>query len=103
MASLEGARLQPAAVNRPWLITIAASAGGIEAIRTILQSVPVVGAADGEPMSPATQDEATSEHFSMPRSAIRSGAVDYVQPLDAIGPALNDIVRGRPVSVPSPQ
>lgn len=212
MTSIEGARPQPAAVNgRPWLITIAASAGGIQAIRTILRSLPldlpasivivqhrtpgrdswinqvlrgaaplrVIGAADGETIKPATvyvaradshltvaadktfhyrngtkirhlrssanplfesaarvfdghviavvltgsghdatdgvqgvkahgglviaQNEATSEHFSMPRSAIRSGAVDYVLPLDAIGPALNDIVHGRPVSVSSPQ
>jgi len=34
------------------------------------------------------QDEATSEYFSMPRSAIQSGAVDMVLALDAIGPEL---------------
>jgi two-component system chemotaxis response regulator CheB len=49
------------------------------------------------------QNQATSEHWSMPRSAIRSGAVDYVLPLEAIGPALNGIVHGRPVSIASPQ
>lgn len=38
------------------------------------------------------QDEATSEHFSMPRAAIRSGAVDHVLPLDAIAPALESLV-----------
>jgi two-component system chemotaxis response regulator CheB len=43
------------------------------------------------------QDPATSEHSSMPESAIASGAVDYVLPLDAIGPAPKDIVNGRPV------
>jgi hypothetical protein len=37
MALLEGTRPQPSMVNRPWLITIPASAGGVEAIRTILQ------------------------------------------------------------------
>jgi two-component system chemotaxis response regulator CheB len=202
---------QRAAANGPWLITIAASAGGIEAIRTILRSLasdlpaaivivqhrtpgrdslinpilrgqsplPVMGAADGQTIKPGTvyvaradshltvaadktfhytdgtrirflrssanplfesaarvfdghviavvltggghdatdgvqgvkahgglviaQDKATSAHFSMPRSAIRSGAVDYVLPLDEIGPTLNDIVHGRPVSVSSPQ
>ena len=41
------------------------------------------------------QDQATSQHWHMPRSAIRSGAVDYVLPLEAIGPMLDDIVRGR--------
>jgi chemotaxis response regulator CheB len=35
----------------------------------------------------------------MPESAIRTGAVDYVLPVEAIGPALNDIVHGRPMSV----
>jgi two-component system chemotaxis response regulator CheB len=43
------------------------------------------------------QDPATSEHSSMPESAIATGAVDDVLPVDAIGPALNDIVHGRPV------
>ena len=43
------------------------------------------------------QDLATSEQWSMPQSAIQSGAVDYVLPLSAIGPALNDLVHGRPV------
>jgi len=43
------------------------------------------------------QDPATSEHFHMPKSAIASGAVDYVLPLEAIAPLLDDIVHGRPV------
>lgn len=34
------------------------------------------------------QDEASSEHFSMPRTAIGTGAVDYVLPLKEIAPAL---------------
>jgi two-component system, chemotaxis family, protein-glutamate methylesterase/glutaminase len=49
------------------------------------------------------QDPETSQHRSMPSSAIKSGAVDYVLPLDAIGPAVDDIVHGRPISIPSPQ
>jgi two-component system chemotaxis response regulator CheB len=209
MTPSEIAAPQPAAANRLWLITIAASAGDIGAIRTILKSLPpelpaaivvvqhrtpgrdngfneilqgpsplrVISATDGGTINPATvyvaradshltiapdrtfhytdgtrirflrssanppfesaarvfdghviavvltggghdatdgvqgvkahgglviaQNQATSEHWSMPRSAIRSGAVDYVLPLDAIGPTLNDIVHGRPVSVPS--
>jgi two-component system chemotaxis response regulator CheB len=44
------------------------------------------------------QDRATSEHWSMPEAALRSGAVDYVLPLDAIGPAIDAIVHGRPVA-----
>lgn len=34
------------------------------------------------------QDEASSEHPSMPRSAVATGDVDHVLPLDEIGPAL---------------
>ena len=34
------------------------------------------------------QDRATSEHFGMPGSAIATGAVDYVLPLEEIAPAL---------------
>jgi two-component system chemotaxis response regulator CheB len=44
------------------------------------------------------QDQATSEHWSMPQAAIASGAVDYVLPLDAIAPAIEHIVRGEPVA-----
>lgn len=43
------------------------------------------------------QDPMTSEHWSMPQSAIESGAVDYVLPLDSIGPTIQRIVRGQPV------
>ena len=43
------------------------------------------------------QDPATSEQWSMPQSAIQSGAVDYVLPLSAIGPALDDLIHRRPV------
>lgn len=34
------------------------------------------------------QDEATSQCFSMPASAIRTGAVDYILPIQEIGPML---------------
>lgn len=34
------------------------------------------------------QDEATSEHFSMPRAAIATGAIDFVLPLNEIAPTL---------------
>jgi two-component system, chemotaxis family, protein-glutamate methylesterase/glutaminase len=34
------------------------------------------------------QDRATSEHFGMPGSAIRTGAVDYILPLEEIGPTI---------------
>jgi len=41
------------------------------------------------------QDEATSEFFGMPHAAIVSG-VDYVLPLEEIGPALIDLTGGQP-------
>jgi two-component system chemotaxis response regulator CheB len=43
------------------------------------------------------QDEATSQVWGMPGSAVRSGSVDYVLPLGAIASALNALVHGRPV------
>ena len=41
------------------------------------------------------QDEATAEWFSMPRSAIGTGAVDYVLPLDRIGAKLVELLDQR--------
>jgi two-component system, chemotaxis family, protein-glutamate methylesterase/glutaminase len=38
------------------------------------------------------QDEDTSEFYGMPRSAAETGAVDFVLPLDEIGPALLSLV-----------
>ena len=38
------------------------------------------------------QDEASSESFSMPRSAIESGSVDHILALDAIAPMLLSLV-----------
>lgn len=49
------------------------------------------------------QDPATAAAESMPSSAIGSGAVDYVLPLEAIAPAIERIVRGRPVIEPANQ
>ena len=40
------------------------------------------------------QDEVTSRSFAMPRSAIATGAVDAVLPLEAIGPALVGLASG---------
>jgi two-component system chemotaxis response regulator CheB len=38
------------------------------------------------------QDEATSEFFGMPGSAIQAGQVDQILPLDAIAPALEALI-----------
>jgi two-component system chemotaxis response regulator CheB len=48
------------------------------------------------------QDQATSLAFSMPGSAIGTGAVDHVLPLDRIGPALVELVHGRVISTAGP-
>jgi two-component system chemotaxis response regulator CheB len=44
------------------------------------------------------QDRASSQHWQMPESALKTGAVDYLLPLEAIGPAIDAIVHGRPVA-----
>jgi two-component system chemotaxis response regulator CheB len=44
------------------------------------------------------QDQATSEHWGMPSSAIATGAVDYVLPVEAIAPTLDSLVRGRSIA-----
>ena len=46
------------------------------------------------------QDPMSAEAVGMPSSAIDSGSVDYVLPLDEIAPAIERIVRGQPVSQP---
>jgi two-component system chemotaxis response regulator CheB len=43
------------------------------------------------------QDRATAEVWGMPGSAVASGAVDYVLPIEQIGPAIADIVAGHAV------
>jgi two-component system, chemotaxis family, protein-glutamate methylesterase/glutaminase len=43
------------------------------------------------------QDPRTARHASMPQSAVKTGAVDYVLPLEAIAPALTAIIRDEPV------
>ena len=40
------------------------------------------------------QDKETSKAFGMPRSAIATGAVDAVLPLEQIGPALVKLASG---------
>jgi two-component system chemotaxis response regulator CheB len=42
------------------------------------------------------QDERTSEYFGMPGAAIRTGAVDFVLPLEEIAPALEALVVAQP-------
>jgi chemotaxis response regulator CheB len=43
------------------------------------------------------QKSFTANHDGMPSSAIRTGAVDYILPLEAIAPAVVAIAKGEPV------
>jgi two-component system chemotaxis response regulator CheB len=45
-----------------------------------------------------TQDEATSQCFGMPHAAIETGCVDWVLPLEDIGPRLIDLMKGAAAS-----
>ena len=75
---------------RDHLIAVVLTGGGSDAT----DGVQIVKANGGIVIA---QDQATSQLWGMPGSAVRSGAVDYVLPLDAIGPALDALVHGRPV------
>ena len=67
----------------------------LDALLRVTDGVQTVKANGGVVIA---QDKATSEQWSMPESALKSGAVDYVLPLEAIGPAIEAIVNGRPVA-----
>jgi chemotaxis response regulator CheB len=41
------------------------------------------------------QDETTSESFGMPRAAISIGAVDFILPVQKIGPAIIKLMKKR--------
>ena len=43
------------------------------------------------------QDKATSECFGMPKSAIKTGVVDWILPLEKIAPILQDWVQGKQI------
>jgi two-component system chemotaxis response regulator CheB len=76
---------------RDRLIAVVLSGGGSDATDGV-QSVKAHGGIV------IAQDQATAQVWGMPGSAVRSGSVDYVLPLDAIAPALESLVHGRPVS-----
>ena len=75
-------------------IGIVLSGGGHDAT----DGVQVIKACGGVVIA---QDPLTSVQESMPKSAISTGAVDYVLPVADIGPRLNDIVHSRLVSGPA--
>ena len=52
-------------------------------------------AGDGEGGLVIAQDKGTCEHFGMPHSAILTGAVHWVLPLEEIAPALVRVANAR--------
>lgn len=74
-----------AAVYGPGTIAVVLSGAG----RDGTDGVQTVKASGGIVIA---QDQGTADHFSMPKSAIETGAVDYVLPIDDIAPALVRLV-----------
>jgi two-component system chemotaxis response regulator CheB len=81
-----------AAAYKTHLVAVVLTGGGSDAT----DGVQTVKANGGLVIA---QDPASAAHASMPAAAVRSGAVDFVLPLREIGPALDAIVRGRPLHV----
>jgi chemotaxis response regulator CheB len=88
MADQQEGDLQAIAENPFRLVVVAASAGGIAALTggfpaavAIVQHRTVIA-----------QDQATSELFDMPRTAIGTGMVDLILPLTSIAPKLLSLV-----------
>jgi len=88
MADQQEGDPQAIAENPFRLVVVAASAGGITALTggfpaavAIVQHRTVIA-----------QDQATSELFDMPRTAIGTGMVDLILPLTSIAPKLLSLV-----------
>ena len=88
MADQQEGDPQAIAENPFRLVVVAASAGGIVALTggfpaavAIVQHRTVIA-----------QDQATSELFDMPRTAIGTGMVDLILPLTSIAPKLLSLV-----------
>lgn len=79
-----------AQVLGPRVIAVVLTGGGSDATDGV-QAVKSMGGVV------IAQDPEQAEHPSMPLSAIRTGAVDYVLPLPAIAPMLVSLVSANPV------
>lgn len=83
-----------AEVYRDRMIAVVLSGGGHDAT----DGVQTVKAHGGCVIA---QDRTTSQVWSMPREAIRTGAVDQVLPVESIADVLNAIVRGGGTAAPA--
>jgi chemotaxis response regulator CheB len=88
MADQQEGDPQAIAENPFRLVVVAASAGGIAALTG---GFPAAVAIVQHRMVIA-QDQATSEFFDMPRTAIGTGMVDLILPLTSIAPKLLSLV-----------
>lgn len=103
LALKDGTRIRHVLSSANPLFTTAAKATGKGTIGVVLtgndsDATDGVQAIKQEGGLVIAQDRSTAQHFGMPGSAIQTGAVDYVLPLDRIGPALMDLVHGRGVA-----
>jgi two-component system chemotaxis response regulator CheB len=97
----DGKRIRHLLSSANPLFTSAADVYGDGTIAVVLtggdsdatDGVQAVKAAGGTVIA---QDEATSDYFSMPRSAIKTGCVDYVLPLGEIASMLLSLLKGSP-------
>ncbi len=88
MADQQEGDPQAIAENPFRLVVVAASAGGIAALTGGFPvSVAIV-----QHRTVIAQDQATSELFDMPRTAIGTGMVDLILPLTSIAPKLLSLV-----------
>jgi two-component system chemotaxis response regulator CheB len=102
----DGARIHHLRSSANPLMESAAAAFGDRMIAVVLSGTGQDGT-DGVQTVKAhggiviVQDQASSEHWDMPESAVKSGAVDYVLPIVEIASALDAVVHGRAIGAGS--
>jgi two-component system chemotaxis response regulator CheB len=99
---VDGARIRHLRSSANPLLESAAAAFGGRVIAVVLSGTGQDGTDGVQTVKKRggiviAQDRASSEHWDMPASAVKSGAVDYVLPIVDIGPALDAVVHGRDI------